>query len=69
MEAGEIDSEAKKQKLLDIYEEELRARYPEWANLQASLVAGQDLNLRLGYAAPATSGRNVQNASEWARGL
>ncbi|QND22982.1 hypothetical protein ELI47_34205 (plasmid) [Rhizobium ruizarguesonis] len=40
MEAGEIDSEAKKQKLLDIYEEELRARCPEWANLQASLLAG-----------------------------
>ncbi|WP_233939004.1 hypothetical protein [Rhizobium leguminosarum] len=30
---------------------------------------GQDLNLRPGYEAPATFGRNIQNAPEWARGL
>ncbi|WP_427832792.1 hypothetical protein [Agrobacterium pusense] len=38
--SGEIDTEAKKQKLLDAYAEELRCKYPEWANLQVSVVAG-----------------------------
>jgi hypothetical protein len=38
--AGKIDSEAKKQELLDAYAEELTTRYPEWVNLQASVVAG-----------------------------
>ncbi|MDX0203826.1 recombinase family protein [Sinorhizobium meliloti] len=38
--SGEIDTEAKKQKLLDAYAEELRSKYPEWANLQVSVVAG-----------------------------
>jgi hypothetical protein len=42
MEAGEIDSEAKKRMLLDAYAEELLERYPEWENLRASLVAGPD---------------------------
>ena len=45
LEAGEIDTQQKQKKLLDAYEEELRARYPEWANLQVSVVAGRDLNL------------------------
>ncbi|WP_436051552.1 recombinase family protein [Rhizobium leguminosarum] len=38
--SGEIDTEAKKQKLLDAYAEELKGKYPEWANLQVSVVAG-----------------------------
>ncbi|MGO7486684.1 zinc ribbon domain-containing protein [Rhizobium ruizarguesonis] len=38
--SGEIDTEAKKQKLLDAYAEELKSKYPEWANLQVSVVAG-----------------------------
>ena len=40
LEAGELDSEEKKQILLDIYQEELLERFPEWENLQMSLVAG-----------------------------
>ncbi|MGO7177958.1 hypothetical protein ACCT06_29330 [Rhizobium ruizarguesonis] len=38
--SGEIDTEAKKQKLLDAYAEALKSKYPEWANLQVSVVAG-----------------------------
>ncbi len=38
--SGELDTEAKRKKLLDPYIEELRSKYPEWANLQVSLVAG-----------------------------
>ncbi|CUX62514.1 hypothetical protein D3C87_969350 [compost metagenome] len=38
--SGEIDTEQKRKKLLDSYEEELRRKYPEWANLQVSVVAG-----------------------------
>jgi hypothetical protein len=38
--SGEIDTEAKKQKLLDAYAEELSVRQLEWANLQASVVEG-----------------------------
>ncbi|RSC38670.1 recombinase family protein [Agrobacterium sp. FDAARGOS_525] len=38
--SGEIDTEHKKKKLLDSYEEELRRKYPEWENLQVSVVAG-----------------------------
>ena len=33
-------SKEKQKKLLDSYEEELRRKYPEWANLQVSVVAG-----------------------------
>ncbi|MBO9198560.1 hypothetical protein J5277_31020 [Rhizobium sp. 16-449-1b] len=40
LDAGELDSEEKKQILLDIYLEELLEQYPEWENLQACLVAG-----------------------------
>lgn len=40
LEAGEIDTQQKQKKLLDSYEEELRRKYPEWANLQVSVVAG-----------------------------
>ncbi|MGO7157211.1 hypothetical protein, partial [Rhizobium leguminosarum] len=38
--SGEIDTEAKKQKLLNAYAEELKSKYPEWANLQVSVVSG-----------------------------
>ena len=38
--SGEIDTGAKKQKLLEAYAEELRSKYPEWENLQVTLVAG-----------------------------
>ncbi|MGO7472557.1 hypothetical protein ACCT24_37195 [Rhizobium ruizarguesonis] len=38
--SGEIDTEAKKQKLLEAYAEELKSKYPEWANLRVSVVAG-----------------------------
>lgn len=38
--SGEIDTEAKRKKLLDTYIEELRSKYPEWAELQVLLVAG-----------------------------
>jgi hypothetical protein len=40
VEIGELDTEAKRKKLLDRYGEELIKRYPEWENLQVSLVAG-----------------------------
>ncbi|MCD2185522.1 recombinase family protein [Rhizobium sp. GN54] len=40
LEAGEIDSEEKKEMLLDIYREELLERFPQWENLQMSVVAG-----------------------------
>ena len=40
LEAGELDSEETKQILIDIYLEELFERFPEWENLQVSLVAG-----------------------------
>ena len=38
--SGEIDTEAKRKKLLDPYGEELKRKYLEWENLQVSLVAG-----------------------------
>ncbi|MGR8965709.1 hypothetical protein [Rhizobium leguminosarum] len=38
--SGEIDTEAKKQKLLDAYAEKLKGKYPEWENLRVSVVAG-----------------------------
>ena len=38
--SGEIDTEHKKKKLLEAYAEELLSKYPEWENLQVSLVAG-----------------------------
>ncbi|MCW0001348.1 recombinase family protein [Pararhizobium sp. YC-54] len=38
--SGEIDTEQKRKKLLDAYAEELRCKYPEWENLQVSVVAG-----------------------------
>ncbi|MBY5625909.1 recombinase family protein [Rhizobium leguminosarum] len=38
--SGEIDTEAKKEKLLEAYAEELVRKYPEWENLQVSVVAG-----------------------------
>ena len=38
--SGEIDTEAKKEKLLEAYAEELLRRSPEWENLQVSVVAG-----------------------------
>ena len=40
IEAGELDSEEKKEMMLDIYREELLERFPEWENLQMSVVAG-----------------------------
>jgi hypothetical protein len=44
--AGELDTEAKRKKLLDRYGEELKSRYLEWSNLQVCWLRGQDLNLR-----------------------
>ncbi len=38
--SGEIDTEHKKKKLLEAYAEELLRKYPEWENLQVSVVAG-----------------------------
>ncbi len=38
--SGEIDTEQKRKKLLSEYAEELLVRFPEWENLQVSLVAG-----------------------------
>ncbi|HZG31147.1 MAG TPA: hypothetical protein VE079_22075, partial [Ensifer sp.] len=32
--SGELDTEAKRKKLLDTYIEELRSKYPEWAELR-----------------------------------
>jgi hypothetical protein len=45
--SGEIDTEAKKQKLREAYAEELLKRSPEWENLQVSLVAGGAMPRRL----------------------
>ena len=42
--SGEIDTEQKQKKLLDAYAEELRCKYPEWENLQVSVVAGEGFN-------------------------
>lgn len=38
--SGEIDTEAKKNKLIEAYIDELSRKLPEWENLQVSLVAG-----------------------------
>ncbi len=38
--SGEIDTEAKRKKLLDQYGEELKSKYLEWSNLRVSVVAG-----------------------------
>ena len=38
--AGELDTEAKRKKLLGDFAEELERRKLEWANLQVSVVAG-----------------------------
>ncbi|MBW9075774.1 recombinase family protein [Agrobacterium deltaense] len=38
--SGEIDTEHKKKKLLEAYAEELLRKFPEWENLQLSVVAG-----------------------------
>ena len=38
--SGEIDTEHKKKKLLEAYAEELLKKFPEWENLQVSVVAG-----------------------------
>ena len=32
--SGEIDTEAKRKKLLDQYDEELKSKYLEWSNLK-----------------------------------
>jgi hypothetical protein len=40
MASGEIDTVHKRKQLLDGYAEELILRFPEWANLQVSVVAG-----------------------------
>ncbi|MCF6368138.1 hypothetical protein [Rhizobium halophilum] len=40
MAAGELDTELKKQKLLEAYAEELEAKRKDWKNLQVSVVAG-----------------------------
>ena len=44
--SGEINTEAKKKKLLDAYAEELLSKYPEWENYKVRWLRGQDLNLR-----------------------
>ena len=38
--SGEIVTEAKKDKLIDAYIDELSRKLPEWENLQVSVVAG-----------------------------
>ncbi len=40
MASGEIDTEAKKNRLIDAYIDELSRKLPEWENLQVSVVAG-----------------------------
>ena len=40
MASGELDTENKRKKLLEAYAEELLRTYPEWENLQVSVVAG-----------------------------
>ena len=40
LKAGELDTEQKQKKLLEPYAEELKGKYPEWENLQVSVVAG-----------------------------
>jgi len=40
LDAGELDSEEKKQILLDIYLEQLLEQYPQWENSKAWSVAG-----------------------------
>jgi hypothetical protein len=40
LEAGELNTAHKQKELLDAYAEELKGKYPEWANLQGCLVAG-----------------------------
>ncbi len=42
LEAGEIDTESKKKKLLDAYAEELLCKYPQCENLRVLLVAGPE---------------------------
>ncbi len=38
--SGEIDTDAKRKKLLYQYGEELKSKYVEWSSLQMSVVAG-----------------------------
>ncbi len=38
--SGELDTEQKRKKLLSEYAEELLKKFPEWENLQVSVVAG-----------------------------
>jgi trans-aconitate methyltransferase len=38
--SGELDTEQKRKRLLDTYVEELRSKYPEWADIHVCLVAG-----------------------------
>ena len=38
--SGEIDTEAKRKKLLEAYAEELSVKQLEWQDIQVSLVAG-----------------------------
>jgi hypothetical protein len=38
--AGELDTEQERKKLLEAYAEELSVKRLEWSNLQVSLVAG-----------------------------
>ncbi|PLK68678.1 Site-specific recombinase and resolvase superfamily protein [Rhizobium sp. TH135] len=40
MTSGEIDTEAKKNKLIEAYMDEMSRKLPEWENLQVSVVAG-----------------------------
>ena len=40
MASGEIDTEAKKNRLIEAYIDELSRKLPEWENLQVSVVAG-----------------------------
>jgi hypothetical protein len=45
--AGLLDTEAKRKKLLSDFAEELEARRQQWRDLQVSLVAGAGFNLNL----------------------
>ncbi len=42
MASGEIDTDAKKNKLIEAYIDEMSRKLPEWENLQVSLVRGPD---------------------------
>ncbi|MFC6448379.1 hypothetical protein ACFP77_22740, partial [Shinella zoogloeoides] len=66
--SGEIDTEHKKKKLLEAYAEELLRKYPEWENLQVSVVAGAGFHLCPNFprSVPVFRLHEVENAEQLA---